>query len=94
MQNDENKKTEKLNLELQEVKKLNPAKVFKSKFGKNIMHHYDKLDTMDRTKKESMNRKEIFLSFDDLVSLDMTEENAAEAIFFMKSLQWMKTEIL
>ena len=86
MQNDENRKTEKLNMEIQEVEKLNPAKLFKSKFGKNIMHHYDKLDAMDRTQKESMNRKEIFLSFDDLISLDMTEAHAAEAIYFYEKL--------
>ena len=41
---------------------------------------------MDRIQKESMNRKEIYLSFDDLVSIDMTPQNATEVLFLYEDL--------
>ncbi len=82
----DHKKVEKMNLELQEVQKLNPAKIFKSKFNKSVMAHYEQLNKMDRIQKESMNRKEIYLSFDDLVSIDMTPQNATEVLFLYEDL--------
>ena len=80
MATNQNNKVKGIEMELQEVKKLNPAKVFKRKFGKNLMAHYEQLSDMDQRRKDSMNSKEIYLSFNDLVSIDMTPENAAEVL--------------
>lgn len=80
MATNQNNKVKDIEMELQEVKKLNPAKVFKRKFGKELMAHYEQLNEMDQRQKDSMNRKEIFLSFNDLVAIDMTQENAAEVL--------------
>ena len=80
MATNQNNKVKDIEMELQEVKKLNPAKVFKRKFGKNLMAHYEQLSDMDQRRKDSMNSKEIYLSFNDLVSIDMTPENAAEVL--------------
>ena len=46
MATNQNNKVKDLEMELQEVKKLNPAKVFKRKFGK-LMAHYEQLNEMD-----------------------------------------------
>ena len=41
---------------------------------------------MDRIQRESMNRKEIFLSFDDLLSIDMTPQSATDVLFLYEEL--------
>ena len=77
-------------LQIAEFAKRTPAARFKKRFNKAVMSHYDQLTSMERMEKESMNRKEIILNYDDLRALNMSGEQSIDVLLLYQEL--IKTE--
>ena len=86
VQKTEEKHFHETKLKIAELDKRTPAQRFKRRFNKAVMCHYDQLTKMEDMMKESINREEIYLTFHDLVTLNMTKIQAVDVLKLYQQL--------